>query len=47
MDPVVRVLVIVSGIASLLILLILNKYVAKRYWLSAVENDEEQELTDD
>lgn len=47
MDPLVRIVVIVCGIASLFIFLFLNKYVAERYWLSAIEDEEEWESTDE
>lgn len=40
MDPLLRLFVIVAGVASLFGLLILNKYVATHYWLAAIEDDE-------
>lgn len=46
MDPLLRLFVIVAGIASLFGLLILNKYVAKHYWLASIENDQDAEYTE-
>lgn len=47
MDPLIRVIVIVCGIASLFIFLFLNKYVAERYWLPAIEDEEKEESTNE
>lgn len=43
MDPLIRLIVIVGGIAAIFVLLFLNKYVAEHYWLAAAEDADKQE----